>query len=108
MYEQPQWLARPADRPDVPLQILPLAGPRTVCEALFAILRFVPDYDPASRDVPGTGVPPNDLSLGGGKGSCRLPIAPGMIAGTALGPGRSGEVIPKTTESHWSGGQREP
>ncbi len=108
MHEQPQRLAWTADRPDVTLQILPLDGPHIVCGELSAIPRFAPDDGPAPRAVATTGHPLNDLWPDGGKGPRRLRIAPRMIAGAALGPGRSGEVIPKTTESHWSGGQREP
>ena len=108
MCKQPQRLAWTADRPDVTLQILPLDGPQIVCGELSAIPRFVPDGGPASPDVANPGHSLNEFPLDGGSAAGLLRIAPGIPAGAALGPGRSGEVIPKTTESHWSGGQREP
>jgi hypothetical protein len=42
MYEQPQWRARDADRPDVGLQTLPVDGPRTGLGELPAFFCFEP------------------------------------------------------------------
>jgi|SRR5579863_3765290 len=108
MYEQPHWLAWSADRSDVTLQILPFDGPNIGCGRLSAPPRLMLDCGPAPRDAASAGQPPNGRYLAARKGARRLRIASRTITGAALGPGRSGEVIPKTTESHWSGGQREP
>ena len=108
MYEQLQRLARDADRPNVTVQVLPLDRPHPVFAESFVIFRFDPDSDAALQDVVSTEHLRNDFSLEGEKETYLHWVAFQMLTRAALDPGRSKELILKTAESHWSGGQREP
>lgn len=107
MYEQPQRLARTADRSNASLQILPLDGPHPVSGELFAIFRFEADGEAVLLGAVSRGHLRNDLSLGD-KDTCRHQLAPGAPAKASPGPERSKERILKTAESHWPRAQREP
>jgi transcriptional regulator with XRE-family HTH domain len=108
MYEQLQRLAREADRPNVTLQILPLDGPHTVFVESFVIFRFEPDSEAALQDVVSTEHLRNDFSLEGEKETYLHWIAFQMLARASLDHESSKDLILKTAESHWSGGQQEP
>jgi transcriptional regulator with XRE-family HTH domain len=108
MYEQLQRLAQEADRPNVTIQILPLDGPHTVFVESFVIFRFEPDSEAALQDVVSTEHLRNDFSLEGEKETYLHWIAFQMLARASLDPERSKDLILKTAESHWAGGQREP
>jgi transcriptional regulator with XRE-family HTH domain len=108
MYEQLQRLARDADRPNVTVQVLPLDGPHTVFAESFVIFRFDPDSDAGLKDVVSKEHLRNDFSLEGEKETYLHWIAFQMLTRASLDPDRSKELILKTAESHWSGGQREP
>jgi transcriptional regulator with XRE-family HTH domain len=108
MYEQLQRLAQEADRPNVTVQILPLDGPHTVFVESFVIFRFEPDSEAALQDVVSTEHLRNDFSLEGEKETYLHWIAFQMLARASLDPEQSKDLILKTAESHWSGGQREP
>jgi transcriptional regulator with XRE-family HTH domain len=108
MYEQLQRLAREADRPNVTVQILPLDGPHTVFVESFVIFRFGPDSEAGLQDMVSTEHLRNAFSLEGEKETYLHWIAFQMLTSASLGPNRSKELILKTAESHWSGGQREP
>lgn len=54
------------------------------------------------------GRPGKDFWLGNGKETCLRLIACQMLAMTSPDPGGCKELTPKTTESHWPGGQCEP
>ena len=108
MYEQLQRLVREADRPNVTVQVLPLDGPHPVFAESFVIFRFDPDSDAGLKDVVSIEHLLNDFSLEGERETYLHWIAFQMLAGASLDPDRSKEVILKTAESHWSGGQREP
>jgi transcriptional regulator with XRE-family HTH domain len=108
MHEQLQRLAQEADRPNVTLQILPLDGPHTVFVESFVIFRFWQDSEAALQDVVSTEHLRNDFSLEGEKETYLHWIAFQMLTRASLDPDRSKELILKTAESHWSGGQREP
>jgi len=108
MHEQLQRLAQEADRPNVTLQILPLDGPHTVFVESFVIFRFEPDSEAALQDVVSTEHLRNDFSLEGEKETYLHWIAFQMLARASLDPESSKDLILKTAESHWSGGQREP
>jgi len=108
MYEQLQRLARDADRPNVTVQVLPLDGPHTVFVESFVIFRFDPDSEAGLQDVVSTEHLRNDFSLEGEKETYLHWLAFQMLARASLDPGRSKELILKTADSHWSGGQREP
>ena len=108
MYEQLQRLARDADRPNVTVQIHPLDAPHTVFVESFVIFRFDPDSDAGLKDVVSTEHLRSGFSLEGEKETYLHWIAFQMLARASLDPDRSKELILKTAESHWSGGQREP
>ena len=108
MYEQLQRLAQEADRPNVTLHILPLDGPHTVFVESFVIFRFEQDGEQALQDVVSTEHLRNDFSLEGEKETYLHWIAFQMLTRASLDPGQSKELILKTAESHWSGGQGEP
>ena len=108
MYEQLQRLVRDADRPNVTVQIHPLDGPHTVFVESFVIFRFDPASDAGLKDVVSTEHLRNDFSLEGEKDTYLHWIAFQMLARASLDPDRSKELILKTAESRWSGGQREP
>jgi len=108
MYEQLQRLARDAERPNVTLQILPMDAAHTVFVESFVIFRFDPESDAGLQDVVSTEHLRNDFSLEGEKETYLHWIAFQMLARASLDPDQSKDVILKTAESHWSGGQREP
>jgi transcriptional regulator with XRE-family HTH domain len=108
MHEQLQRLALEADRPNVTVQVLPLDGPHSVFAESFVIFRFDPDSDAGLKDVVSIEHLLNDFSLEGEKETYLHWIAFQMLTRTSLDPDRSKELILKTAESHWSGGQREP
>ena len=108
MYEQLQRLAREADRPNVTVQILPLDGPHTVFVESFVIFRFGPDSEAGLQDMVSTEHLRNAFSLEGEKETYLHWIAFQMLTSASLGANRSKELILRTAESRWSGGQREP
>ena len=106
MNERLQRLALSADRPDVVLQILAFE-PHSVLGELSA--------NPGSasgngvrQDAVGTRQFRNDITLGGRKHRHLRRITCQVLCTALPGPHRCKELTPKTTESHWSGGQREP
>ncbi len=108
MHEQLQRLAREADRPNVTLQILPMDAPHTVFVESFVIFRFEPDSEAALQDMVSTEHLRSGFSLEGEKETYLHWLAFQMLARASLDPDRSKELILKTAESHWSGGQTEP
>jgi hypothetical protein len=108
MGEQLQRLTRSADRPNATLQILALDGPGTVRSELSTTFRFGPGRGAARPGAAGTGNLRNEISPGCGKAAYLHRITCQMPAKALLGQYRCQELTPKTTESRWSGGQREP
>ncbi len=127
MYEQPQRLARTADRSNASLQILPLDGPHPVSGELFAIFRFEADGEAVLLGAVSRGHRRNDLSprdkdtcrlspgdkdacrlSPGDKDTCQRQLPPGVPAKAPPGPEGSTERILKTAESHWPRAQCEP
>lgn len=107
MNEQPQWLARSADRPGVTPQIVILARPFTALGELSANLGE-PGSDAGGQDAVGTRKLRNGTQPADGNERSPRRITRQVIAKPLPGPHRCKEITPKTTESHWSGGQREP
>jgi len=107
MNERLQRLALSADRPDVVLQILAFEGPHTVLGKLSANLGLAPGNG-VRQDAAGTRQFRNDITLGGRKHRHLRRITCQVLSKALPGPHRCKELTPKTTESHWSGGQREP
>jgi Domain of unknown function (DUF5753) len=107
MFEQPQRLARTADRSNVSLQVLPLDGPQPVSGELFAIFRFEADGEAVLLGVVSSGHLRNGLSPGRQEARQHR-IGAGRPAKVSPGAERSKEHIRKTAESLWPGAQREP
>jgi hypothetical protein len=108
MNEQLQRLASPAGRSSLALQIRTFEVPPAACGQLSAIFRFGPDGETARQAPACIGPFHNDSSPDGGKQARPHRVALTMPVTVSLSPGRRKELTPKTTESHWSGGQREP
>ncbi len=108
MNEQLQRLALSADRPGLTLQILVLAGPHPVRGELSAIFGIEPDREAARHDAVSTRRLTNAFPLDGRKKSCLHRTTCLAAAMAPFDLGLCQERTPKTTESHWSGGQREP
>ncbi len=106
--EQVQRLTPSAGRPSRALQILALDGAHAVAGELSAIIRFGPDGAVVRQGEANVWRARNDFPLPGGKetGLCRITCQ--MPAKALPGSHRYKELTPKTTESNWSGGQREP
>src|SRR5262249_7821521 len=109
MNEWPQWLASPASQPIGALQALALDRAHTVCGEVSVIIReLLVARKAAGQGAASSRRPRNDFPLHGGKQThphrimCRMPVQ------ALHGSRRCKELTPKTTESHWSGGQREP
>jgi hypothetical protein len=107
MNERLQRLALSADRPDVVLQILAFEGPHSVLGELSANPGLAPGNG-VRHDAAGTRQFRNDITLGGRKHRHLRRITCQVLSKALPGPHRCKELTPKTTESHWSGGQREP
>lgn len=108
MNERLERLALSADRPDVVLQILAFEGPYTVLGELSANLGLAPGNEAVRQDAAGTGRFRKNITPGGGKYRHLRRITCQEASRALLGPHRCKELTPKTTESHWSGGQRVP
>src|SRR5690348_13377968 len=108
MNEWLQRLAPSANRPNRTLQTLALDRAHTVCGELSAIIRSEPARKAARPGAVSIRRPRNDVPPHGGKEAhpyritCRMPVR------ALHGSRRCKELTAKTTESHWSGGQREP
>lgn len=108
MNERPQRLAPSAYQPKGSLQTLALDGAHTVCGELSAIIRLAPDRKAACQAAVSIRRSRNDLLLHGGKETHPHRITRRMPVKALHGSRRRRELTPKTTESHRSGGQREP
>jgi len=108
MNERPQRLAPSANRPHGSLQALALDGAHTICGELSAIIRLEPGRKAACQGAVSMRRPQNDFLLYGGRETHRHRITRRMPVKALQGARRCNELTPKTTESHRSGGQREP
>jgi len=108
MNERRQRLAPPTNRPNGSLQALALDGAHMVCGELSAIIRFEPDRKAACQGAVSLRRPRNDFLLFGGRETHPHRITRRMPVKALHGSRRHKELTPKTTESHRSGGQREP
>ena len=106
MYEQLQRLAREADRPNLTLQILPLAAQHTVFGESFVIFGFGEDTDAMLQDVVSTEHLRSGFTLEGERETYLHRIAFQMIAQASLDPAASRALILETAESHWSGAKQ--
>src|SRR5271167_4110440 len=109
MYEQLLRLAREAERPSMALRILPLDAQHTVFGESFVIFGFgygfADDSDAMLQDVVSTEQLRSGFTLEGERETYLHRIAFQMLADASLDPTASAELILKTAESQWSGGQ---
>ena len=103
MYEQLQRLVQEADRPNLTLQILPLAAQHTVFGESFVIFGFGADSDAMLQEVVSTEHLKSGFTLEGERETYLHRIAFQMLAEAALDPVTSRALILETAESHWSG-----
>lgn len=103
MYEQLQWLARAAERPNVTLQILSLEAQHTVFGESFVLFRFGPDNDAMLQDVVCAEHLQIGFSVEGERETYLHRLAFQILADASLDPASSREAILETAESHWSG-----
>ncbi len=106
MYEQLQRLVQEADRPNLTLQILPLAAQHTVFGESFVIFGFGTDSDAMLQEVVSTEHLKSGFTLEGERETYLHRIAFQMLAEAALDPVASRALILETAESHWSGAPR--
>ena len=106
MYEQLQRLVQEADRPNLTLQILPLAAQHTVFGESFVVFGFGADSDAMLQEVVSTEHLKSGFTLEGERETYLHRIAFQMLAEAALDPVASRALILKTAESHWSGAPR--
>ena len=106
MYEQLQRLVQEAARPNLTLQILPLAAQHTVFGESFVIFGFGADSDAMLQEVVSTEHLKSGFTLEGERETYLHRIAFQMLAEAALDPVASRALILKTAESHWSGAPR--
>jgi transcriptional regulator with XRE-family HTH domain len=106
MYEQLQRLVREADRPNLTLQILPLAAQHTVFGESFVIFGFGADSDAMLQEVVSTEHLKSGFTLEGERETYLHRIAFQMLAEAALDPVASRALVLETAESHWSGARR--
>ena len=106
MYEQLQRLVQEADRPNLTLQVLPLAAQHTVFGESFVIFGFGADSDAMLQEVVSTEHLKSGFTLEGERETYLHRIAFQMLAEAALDPVASRALILKTAESHWSGAPR--
>ena len=103
MYEQLQRLAREAARPNVTLQVLPLAAQHTIFGESFVIFGFAADRDTTSQDVLSTERLRSSSVSDGERETYLHGIAFQMLANAALDPAASRALILQIAETYWSG-----
>ncbi|HEY2575996.1 MAG TPA: helix-turn-helix transcriptional regulator [Streptosporangiaceae bacterium] len=106
MYEQLQHLARAADRPNLTIQVLPLAAQHTVFGESFVIFGFGVDEDAMLQDVVSTEHLRTGFSLEGERETYLHRIAFQMLSDASLNPADSKELILETAEKCWSGARQ--
>jgi transcriptional regulator with XRE-family HTH domain len=106
MYEQLQRLVREADRPNLTLQVLPLATQHTVFGESFVIFSFGSDEEAMLQDVVSTEHLRTGYSVEGERDTYLHRIAFQMLAGTSLSPAASRAFILETAEAYWSDARR--
>jgi transcriptional regulator with XRE-family HTH domain len=104
MREQLQRLAQAASRPHVTVQILPLGGPHTVFGESFVLFRFGQDGEAPHQDVVSAEQLRSEFPIEDEQETYLHWVAFRLLAGAALDPAQSRELILGTAESHWPGG----
>ena len=106
MYDQLMRLVKEADRPNLTLQVLPLAAQHSVFGESFVIFSFGQDADAMLQDVVSTEHLRSGFTLEGERDTYLHRIAFQMLSEAALDPVASRALILETAESYWSGAQK--
>jgi transcriptional regulator with XRE-family HTH domain len=106
MYDQLQYLAREADRPNVTLQIFPLDAQHTVLGESFVIFGFGAEPEAMLRDVVSAEHLRSGYNLESERETYLHRLALKMLADESLDPASSKALILETAESVWSGARR--
>ncbi len=101
MHEQLQHLAEVAKRPNVTVQILPLAGPKRLAMDSFQILQFGQAHETPLRNVVSTESLLNYLYVEGETDTYEFRLAFEHIAQEALDPEESRELIVRSARQLW-------
>lgn len=103
MYEQLQRLAKECERPNLSMQILPLAGAHTVIGESFVLFSFEAGGDAVLQDVVSTEHMRSGFILEGERETHLHRVAFRTLTETALSPADSKQLILDAAESYWTG-----
>jgi hypothetical protein len=103
MYDQLQRLIKECDRPNLSLQILPLAGQHTVIGESFVLFGFEADGDAVLQDVVSTEQMRSGFILEGERETHLHRVAFRTLTEAALSPADSKKLIMDIAESRWAG-----
>ena len=102
MYEQLQRLVEISDWPNVTLQILPLAGPKSLAADSFTLFQFGPVLETSLHDVVSTENLSNYLYVEGETSTYEFRQAFELLAQESLDPEESRKLILRTAQELWS------
>jgi transcriptional regulator with XRE-family HTH domain len=103
MYEQLQWLAAEADRPNITLRILPLRASHPVSAESFVIFSFGPKQDAMLHDVVAAEGLKASFYIENQQETYLHLLVFNTLFETALDAATSRDLIIHTAESHWRG-----
>jgi hypothetical protein len=101
MYEQLQWLAAEADRPNITLRILPLHAPHPVSAESFVIFSFGPKDNAILHDVVAAEGLKTSFYIENQQDTYLHLLVFGTLLEAALDAVASRDLIIQTAESHW-------
>jgi hypothetical protein len=103
MYEQLQWLATQADRPNITLRILPLRAPHPVSAESFVIFSFGPKGNAILHDVVAAEGLKASFYIENQQETYLHLLVFNTLCEAALAAAASRDLIIQTAESHWRG-----
>jgi transcriptional regulator with XRE-family HTH domain len=102
MHEQLLRLAEVTERPNVTVQILPLAGPKRLALESFQILQFGSAHEAALHDVVSTEALTNYLNVEGETDTYEYRLAFEHLAQESLDPEKTREFVLRTARQLWA------
>jgi hypothetical protein len=103
MYEQLQWLAIQADRPNITLRILPLRTPHPVSAESFVIFSFGPKGNAILHDVVATEGLKTSFYIENQQETYLHLLVFNTLLEAAFDASASKDLIIQTAETHWRG-----
>jgi Domain of unknown function (DUF5753) len=103
MYEQLQWLATQADRPNITLRILPLRAPHPVSAESFVIFSFGPKGNAILHDVVAAEGLKASFYIENQQETYLHLLVFNTVFEAAIDAAASRDLIIQTAESHWRG-----